>query len=73
MNTFKDNTKDIKVFHLTLTGYHAGQPYCGSDRAELGACFYHGTYAPEAVFTDSRLCPECLKIWNECEPESEGE
>ncbi len=63
---FQENTKDVKVFHLTFTGYYAGLPLCGCERVidNPSIAFYHAVYAPKAVFTDERLCPDCLKVWN---------
>lgn len=57
--------------HLTLDGVYAGYPLCGcnkeSERA-AGNDFAHAVYAPKAWFTqEGKICPECLKLWNEAE------
>lgn len=58
-----------KIFyHLTYTGYYAGRPLCGCDKAvetEMGARFvhagYHGKMNPELTW----LCPDCVAIWDD--------
>jgi len=54
----------VKLFHLTLTGYHAGQPLCGVDKeqaAARGEEFAHYMYAPSAWFKPecNLVCPSC--------------
>jgi hypothetical protein len=55
------------ILHLTLTGYHAGRPICGADRATekaRGAMFAHATTAPPCAFTQPKLCPQCKAAWD---------
>ena len=54
-----------KMIHLTHTGFYAGTPYCGVHRGIDGETYMH----PNPAFLDkqenrSRVCPECLKIWD---------
>ncbi len=55
------------MIHLTLTGYHAGVPYCNTDRAqarEAGDTMVHGIYAPlHKPEYRARCCPACLQVW----------
>ena len=61
----KDDTSvDPSLGHLTLTGYYAGQPICGSStKTEHDA---HATYAPLGLpdYRKTR-CPACLKAYAE--------
>lgn len=58
------------MFHLTLTGLCAGQPYCNTDKAkglEAGDTFGHMPYSTKGIaFTLNRpdLCPDCRNEWN---------
>lgn len=62
---FLKNTEGKTVFHLTHTGPCAGHPFCGVNRAnEPTVQYFHGVYAPEAVWTDERLCPQCKAFWD---------
>ncbi len=64
---FLENTKDAKMFHLTLVGFKAGQPLCGVERdtAKPDERFFHAVHAPEPVFNDDRLCSKCKALWFE--------
>lgn len=56
--------------HLTLTGYYAGRVICGAARNESDQ-YLHAAYAPieklrdEQIAGFSKLCPDCLKMWDE--------
>ena len=55
---------NMRLFHLTLTGYHAGRPLCDVNKEEAtarGEEFVHYMYAPSAWFK-----PECTLICNNC-------
>ena len=51
------------MIHLTLTGFYAGQPICGSERKETDTGV-HCVYAP--LIKDeyrATVCPDCLKAY----------
>jgi len=53
------------VIHLTLTGYYAGTPVCGANKAQAkanGDEFYHAMYFND--WTNARLCPHCKAEWD---------
>lgn len=56
-------TQESFATHLTLTGYWAGQPLCGCNRAEeaaRGATFQHAIYAN---LDNPDLCQKCVEVW----------
>jgi hypothetical protein len=66
MPDFQEN-KNI-VMHFTHTGYYAGTPYCGIDKAAADQ-EKHAFMHPRGDFARNyrdRVCPKCLAIWENC-------
>lgn len=59
---------DFTVTHLTMTGYGAGTPFCGCDKAarrEAGDTFAHVPYTnAEAFLARPEICPACKAEWD---------
>ena len=56
------------MHHLTETGYYAGCPWCGIDRAANPDDTYsHVPYShlEGQFFARTDLCPECRRLWDE--------
>lgn len=58
--------------HLTLTGYYAGQPYCGCNREDNpDDTFCHLPYVgDDSPFWDD-VCPKCKAIYFDDSSEEE--
>lgn len=56
------------MIHLTLTGLHAGTPFCGCDktaRREAGDTFAHVPYTrPDVFLARPDICPDCKAEWD---------
>lgn len=52
-----------RTVHLTLTGIHAGVPYCGIPRGteeSNGHTFMHAPYSRMSAELRAKMCPNCL-------------
>lgn len=57
------------TIHLTLTGIHAGDTLCGTEKHLPDTRYVHAAYAPSAMFLSVDLCDMCAHIW-ECESDA---
>lgn len=58
------------MIHLTLTGYHAGEPLCGKQRTADHEYHHPNVRALRNPDYRARVCPDCLSIW---ESDDEGD
>lgn len=66
----------MALIHLTHTGYLAGTPFCGCDKAlarAAGDVFAHVPYTGAEVFlARPEMCHACRLVWQEAaEPDAE--
>lgn len=64
------------MIHITITGPNAGQILCGIRRHDLNegdrTCHWPYLMTPEQEQAfRAQCCPECLKVWDDPDEESE--
>lgn len=61
--------------HLTHTGYWAGQPICGQQKAEDDTG-WHAVWLTTSQLaeyrTSSERCDQCLAVWDSLDTEAES-
>jgi len=62
---FSKSAQEWTKIHLSLTGSRAGMILCGITELPPTEKSFHAAFAPDECFTHPRICPDCLKLWND--------